>query len=356
VQKTWEKTLVTLDIGPFRVKQIILECPHDKSVYVGDQLRDLAPERCTFGFDVLVYVGKALFLQCRNDQEIMRELAEKNISISDRQIAFLGKKFVIYLALAHRDSHEQLKKAMALRGGYILHLDGTCEGDSPHLFTGLDEIAEIVLDNIKLPSEKADLLIPFFHQIKCQYGDPIALVHDMGRGIMMAVREVFPNVLDFICHFHFLRDIGKDLYGEEYQKVGNLLKKHKIRTKLGQKVKALEKLIDVTELIQDLKIIINKGQIGSSSLQQTPPISAYALIHWAFDISDQLQGYGFPFDRPHMVFYQRLKVIHSALKQIMDIQPQSKHNRLFRGIWQLLNEVMNDKKQRYLINSAKHYT
>jgi len=47
---------------------------------------------------------------------------------------------------------------MELRGGYILHLDGTCEADSPHLFSGLDGIAELVLDNVKLPSERADLL------------------------------------------------------------------------------------------------------------------------------------------------------------------------------------------------------
>ncbi|MGB5619869.1 MAG: hypothetical protein WBM78_23725, partial [Desulfobacterales bacterium] len=56
------------------------------------------------------------------------------------------------------------------------HIDGTCEGDSPHLFTGIDGIAQIVLDNIKLPSEKAELLIPFFRQIRQQYGDPIALL------------------------------------------------------------------------------------------------------------------------------------------------------------------------------------
>lgn len=295
VQKTRKKTMVTLDIGAFRVRETVLECPQDKSVYTCEQIRGLAPNRCTFGFDVLVYVGKALFVHCHSDQEIVKELAEKNISISDRQIAYLGKKFVIYLALAHRESQQQLKKAMALRGGYILHVDGTCEGDSPHLFTGLDEIAEIVLDNIKLPSEKADLLIPFFRKIKQQYGDPIALVHDMGKGIMMAVEEIFPNIPDFICHFHFLRDIGKDLYGEEYQKVRNLLKKHKIRTILRQKAKALEKLIGETEVIQDLKSSINKGQIESSSFHQMPAVLIYALIHWAFDISDQLEGYGLSF-------------------------------------------------------------
>ena len=68
---------------------------------------------------------------------------------------------------------------MGSRGGYILHLDGTCEGDSPHLMTSIDELSKIVLGNIKLPSENAAQLIPFLRTIKQAYGEPIAMVHDM---------------------------------------------------------------------------------------------------------------------------------------------------------------------------------
>jgi hypothetical protein len=75
----------------------------------------------------MVHVGKAMFIRYLGEQEIIEELHERNIPISDRVISYLGKKFIIYLAIAHRESHKQLKEAMALRGGYILHLDGTCE-------------------------------------------------------------------------------------------------------------------------------------------------------------------------------------------------------------------------------------
>jgi hypothetical protein len=95
----------------------------------------------------------------------MKDLAAGNIFISEREIGYLGRKFVVYLALAHRESREQLVRSMTKRGGYILHIDGTCEGDSPHLFCGLDGISEIVLDSIKIPSEKKELLIPFFQRI-----------------------------------------------------------------------------------------------------------------------------------------------------------------------------------------------
>ena len=63
---------------------------------------------------------------------------------------------------------------MKREGGYILHIDGTFEGDSPNLFCLLDGISEIVLDAIKIPSEKKDDIVPFLMRIKKQYGNPIA--------------------------------------------------------------------------------------------------------------------------------------------------------------------------------------
>ena len=157
--------MVTLDIGPFRAKETILQNGNGSLFYSLD-LRALTPHRCTFGYDVMVHVGYALFVHSRTEQQIIENLSKRNVQISPSQIGFLGKKFIVYLAIAHHQSRNRIKLAMASRGGYILHLDGTCEGDSPHLFTGLDGIAQIVLDNIKLPSERADLLIPFFQKIK----------------------------------------------------------------------------------------------------------------------------------------------------------------------------------------------
>ena len=341
--KTRHKKVVTLDIGTFKAKEIILHRPGDKTLYGSSELKALTPYRCTFGYDVIVYVGYALFVHGRSDQEIINELAEKNISISDREISFLGKKFVTYLAIAHRESQQGLRRAMEARGGYILHLDGTCEGDSPHLCSGLDGITELVLDNVKLPSEKADLLIPFLRQIKRQYGDPIALVHDMGKGILLAV-EVFPGKPDFICHFHFLRDIGKDLLEDDYQRIRNRLKKLKIRTLLRQKAKTLEKAVGAdNKAVQALRTGIDKGEMDISCFYQMPHLAAFAMIHWAFDTSE-LKGYGFPFDLAHLVFYQRLKMIYFFIEQIRDT-PLRHENITYKPLirlFRLLKKVMDD--------------
>ena len=345
VLKTREKKVVTLDVGPLRVKETVLRSLADGTIYTCQDLKGLAPQRCTFGYDVIVYVGYALFVHCRNVQKIIKELAERNISISDREISFLGKKFVTYLAVAHRESRQQIKKTMDRRGGYILHLDGTCEGDSPHLVSGLDGIAELVLDNVKLPSERADLLIPFLRQIKRQYGDPIALVHDMGKGILSAIETVFPGKPDFICHFHFLRDIGNDLLADDYKRISNCLKKHRIRFSLRKMAKSLQTEVEKErKAMETLQAVMSKG--GDTDLSffgKMPALAAFALIHWIFDTSAQLNGYGFPFDRPHLLFYHRLKVVYTLVEAIRQTprRHEKSHrplNQLFRSIKQVIDD------------------
>lgn len=351
VQKTDTKTVVTMDIGAFQAKQTVLHCPHDQKTFSSKQLQSLVPKGGTFGFDVIVEVGLALFVHCRNNQEVMTELAGKNVFISEREISFLGRKFIIYLALAHRQSQSILREFLVGRGGYILHVDGTCEGDSPNLFCGLDGLSELVLDTVKIASEKQEQLIPFFRGIKKQYGEPRALVHDMGKGIVNAVAEVFPGVPDFICHFHFLRDIGKDLLLDDYAAFQKRLRRLNVRPKLRRQAKYLEQKIntgyhDVDGIIESLQ----SGSLQSNHVEHIPMILTYALIHWIFEYPKQSSGYGFPFDRPYLDFYRRLQHAHGLLGQIMDIKlsDSANDNKPFYQLYKILINVVEDKRLRDL--------
>jgi len=356
IQKTRTKTVVTMNIGAFRAKETVLFCPQDQATFISDQLRRLVPKGGAFGFDVIVEVGLALFVHCRNNQETMKELAAKNVFVSEREISYLGRKFIIYLALAHRESQPLLRDLMARRGGYILHVDGTCEGDSPNLFCGLDGISELVLDTIKIPSEKKEQLIPFFQRIKGQYGEPKALVHDMGRGIVTAVEEVFPGVADFICHFHFLRDIGKDLLLDEYTAFQKRVRKLKVRPLLRQRAKYLEQRINpVSQTIDEMMASLESGTWQTSSREHIPLITTYTLIHWVFEYPRQSNGYGFPFDRPHLDFYRRLQKVHRLLGQIMDIHLRGpvKDNKPFFQVYRTFKEVVEDKRLNALAESLE---
>jgi hypothetical protein len=347
IQKTWIKDVVTMDIGSFHAKETVTMCPHGHGSFISAQLRNLAPANGTFGFDVIVKVGYSLFVHCRNNQEVLAELAAKNVFMSEREISYLGRKFIVYLAIAHRQSQSQLRDFMTRNGGYILHLDGTCEGDSPNLFCGLDGISELVLDSVKIPSEKKDTLVPFFRGIKKQYGVPIALVHDMGKGIVTAVEEVFPGVADFICHFHFLRDIGKDLLLDDYTALLKRLRKLKVRPLLRQRTKYLEQKINPDDqAFDEIMASIHSGVWQASSFEHLPLITVYVLLNWIFAYSSQSKAYGFPFDRQHLDFYRRLQKICQLLGQIIDahLNTTTKAHKPVFQVHKKLKEIAEDKR------------
>ena len=322
VHKTQSKTIYTLHLGGFTAQETLLQCKscEKKTIYAAEELRLLTPPGSRFGYDVMVFVGKALFMRHRRAEEILDELQWQNVRISTSEIGYLGKKFVVYLALAHRESAPRLRQAMREKGGYILHLDGTCEGRGPMLMSSLDSISDIVLGNVKVPSEKAEEIIPFLEEIKRRYGVPLAAVHDMGAGILAAVKKVFAGVPDFICHFHFLRDLGKDLLEKDYDEIRKRLRQHEITEKLRYRARQMKAVIDQQpDPLDSFYRSLQTNSVSTDNADRFPLLCAYSLIQWALEGKTQGEGYGFPFDRPHVEFAKRLLVVYEQLEPIKGV-------------------------------------
>jgi hypothetical protein len=346
VLKTKPRELATLLIGDFVAWETKLYCPRCDLRCGSEQLARLVPKGAKFGYDVLVYGGKGFFLRCRNAKEIATELNEKNISISTSEVTYLARKFVMYLAVAHRKVQRKTKAYLQMHGGYILHLDGTCEGGSPHLISALDGITEIVLENMKIPTESSQQVIPFLQSIKKAYGDPLAVVSDMGKGIVLAIQRVFKKLPHFLCHFHFLRDLGTDLFGKENDTIRNRLRKHGIQETLRKRLRSLNPLISGTpHLVEGLADALERSRtLHSCPLQDVPASATYLLILWTLAGKSQGNGYGFPFDQPYLRFYLRLRKLGSILDQLHQLKLQGswKDNRIYGKVLHDLVGVVND--------------
>jgi hypothetical protein len=258
-----------------------------------------------------------LFIRCCNESQIKSELVLENVTISENEISFLGKRFIVYLMLAHQACHEELKRYLDLKGGYVLHMDGTCEGNSPHLFSCIDGLSNIVLGNQKMPTEDSQYITPLLQLLKSDYGSPIACVHDMGTAILKSVKQVFPGIADFICHFHFLRDLGKDLFDFEYRTIRRYTRSYNVQAKLKKISKKLKQIIDDDQQLSDsLALYLSHQTIQSTKKDFDPRLTAYILISWVLEYNSASNGLGFPFDRPHLEFYLRLKEAYPTLKQL----------------------------------------
>jgi len=349
VMKTENKTLITLHIGKFTAHITFMTCQtcEDKIVYVSSEPWLLVPSHCNFGFDVMIEVGRSVFQRYRSAKEIVEELAIKNVFLSDSEVYFLTKKFLTYLGTAHRQSGPGIREYMRENGGYILHIDGTCDGGSPHLIAVIDAISGFVLDSIKIPTENSDQIIPMLKSMKEIYGIPLAIVSDMGLAIALAVATVFKGIPHFICHFHFLRDIGKDLLTSDYSVIRKQLKAYGISTKLCGRIRSYEKETDFNPVnTEPLITSLETNNFSALLLSgQSMKVICYTLLLWAFRGKSKGGAYGFPFDRQHLVFYQRLTVAYMGLKEITDNYPQG----LSKDIKVAL-QLMNDLEP--LINDA----
>ena len=339
--------VVSVHLGPFVAVETVRSCAACGEGTGSRELARLVAPGCNFAYDVVVYVGRALFVRHRNEMEVAAELAERNVSVSRSEIGLLGRKFIGYLAVAHEQAAGRIQEAMALNGGYVLHLDGTHHGRGPVLMSSIDGLSEIVLLSRKLPSEKAERLIPFLQQIRSLFGTPLAAVQDMGAGILKAVSEVFPGRPVFICHLHFLRDAGKDLLATDYDAIRKRLRKHEIAAKLRRRARALgDEIHDAPALIGNLCDAVQSARPPTGDVGRAPLPTAYSLVLWTLDGKRQGRAYGFPFDRPLLVFAQRLRQLAEALERLgrIELCGQRRDNKIYYQILNDLRPLLRDQR------------
>jgi hypothetical protein len=347
VQKSALRKVSTLHLGAFKARETFMQCPCCKSVHRCEELAALVPPGGNFGYDIIVFIGQSMFLQHRNEAEIVDELAQKNVCISPREVSLLAQKFIVYLSIAHQQSAATFAGQMQLNGGYICHLDATCEGGDPLLMSSIDSISQIVLSNIKIPSESEAHIVPFLERIKTNFGRPLAMVHDMGKGILKAVDTVFPDVADFICHFHFLRDIGKDYFEAEYDIIRKQLRSHGVNAMLRKQAKGLKTIIDENaETIEGFEKSLERKELPPDRLEIIPAINTFSMIQWVLKGMNDGNGYGFPFDQPHLAVANRIKQLDTALEAIKGVRLRGewKDNKPYHRLFNALKPVMKDRK------------
>lgn len=347
VYKTNTKPVSTLAIGDFIAHEIQYFCPRCELIIGSEELKQLVPVRCNIGYDVLSYVGQAFFLDSVDNEHIQKSLREKHVTISRSEVSYLAKKFIVYLSLLHKKVQKETRSFLSMNGGYILHLDGTCDGDSPHLISVLDGITEIVLDNTKISTENAEDLIPFLTGIKTAYGEPVAVVSDMGKGIALAVKEVFKHVPTFICHYHFLKAVGKNLFGEENDIIRKRFKNHGIQGILRKRVRTLDNTISSSppQLIKIfIRLFETEEVVIPCSSEGLPHLIIHTLLVWVLEGKNQGQGCGFPFDQPYLNFYQRLVSAYTLLGKLgkTDMCKTAKGKKLYTTIRSDLSPVIRD--------------
>jgi hypothetical protein len=337
VQKSVEHRVVTLEHGDFIAHETIHVCkarcrkPSGELVTGRSEalLLRVSPGK-VHGYDLEVHFGIERFLHHRQREEIRSELAQRyGIGLSSGQVSALADRFLEHLEALHASRAPALRAAMERDGGYPLHIDATGEDGRRTMLMAFSGWRRWVLGAWKLPTERAEFILPAIRSIAASFGTPRAIMRDLG-GAMRDAADEFVQSLErpipvLACHLHFLSDIGEDLLEEGHNNLCDLFRKagllQQLRAFSRQQGRSLGKGIDqgrdglrlwLAESGQNRRI--PEGTAGMTIVQ--------SLAQWILDYRADGSDQGFPFDLPYRDLYDRCLGVSWATEAFLREPPE----------------------------------
>ena len=146
VQKSRRRAVVTVAAGPFQAREVVKQCVNDhcgRSIGSAALARLVKP-RQRYGYDLIVHVGLRRYLAEKQRDEICSELHQSlGVVLSTGTVSQLCDRFLLALECLHLLRAPYLRAAM--KGGYVLHLDATCDRGKGGLFVCMDGWRQWVL-------------------------------------------------------------------------------------------------------------------------------------------------------------------------------------------------------------------
>ena len=313
---------VGLMLGRPRVRCVQKECVRCGKADPFDAYRQVVPPHGNYAFDLMVEVGLARLRDLRQDAEICQDIRRRwGVSLPLSAIGLLVDSFLDGLAAVHRAHAPSLWRQIEQDGGYVLHVDGTCEPGTDVTFAAVAAPRRWVLEMGKMTTENVDSIAKLMACVVDHWGMPSAVMRDMSPNIKNAKQQVMPEAPDFICQYHFLENVGEKLCRNAHGKLTCCLRRVKTRAALRSLRKELTrwnqeepKSLTAQQIEQLLAHPSEAAKMDASLLRR---LVAYLLLRWLDDFGADLHGEYFPFDLPSLAFYRRGRQLYEWLEGIL---------------------------------------
>ena len=325
VRKTVAHGGVTLEHGRFQVRETVHVCaagcrepgpagrPGRAVIQRQAAVAERLLPRSVVGYDVMTYVGLERFVHSRQREEIRATLREAyGVVLSTGEVSALGRRFLRYLEALHQARAGALRAALEHDGGWPLHIDATGEDGQGTLLVAYAGWRGWALGAWKIPTERADALLPKLRAVAACFGAPCAIMRDLGKAVSEAARDFVAECARPIpvlgCHLHFVRDVGKDLLRASHDALRDLFRRFEILPRLralardlgrhlGPNIDQARRGVAAWLAGEDERCLIPGGHAGLAIVR--------ALAQWMLDYANDTTAAGFPFDRPYLDLYRR---------------------------------------------------
>jgi hypothetical protein len=332
VHKTHTRKVITLAEGQFEAREVERRYGHDSgpstngsAVLRSEALAQLVPPGQRYGYDLIVHVGLARCLRNKQREEIRDELrVQPGIKLSAGTVTNLCDRFLSLLEALHLDRVPQLRVAM--QEGYPLHIDATCERGRGGLAVCLDGWRGWVLLADRVPSEHHVYLEPLVDATVGLFGNPVAIMRDLGKAIGNSVGSLAKQgIADLLCHYHFVRAVGKKLFEQPYGTLKRSGPHGVIRAQ-------------VSSMYRELLLQPQQAVGGEHGPEEAVREDLLALLHWL------LEGTGkkpapYPFELPEMDLVRRCRLFSARAEQWVPHPRSPAERRIIAEVTELVGQL-----------------
>jgi hypothetical protein len=250
----------------------------------------VSPKGSSFGFDVIVQVGRWRFWEHRTLDEIAALLNALRLPVSRRQIFYLIGDFLALLR-ATQPAKIESHRPYFQRHGLVISLDGMePEQGNEMLFIVREANLDLTLVAEMLYSSRADLISrQLLEPVKALGFRIRAVVSDADKNIRRAVEASLPGCPQQACQVHCLCDAGQLIYEAD---------------------RAMK-----TDLRRDIRAKLRPLSRQLSQTSQDDPVQA-VLVDYCEALRDDLRAEGLaPFELAGLHLYEGLHRLATSLRR-----------------------------------------
>ena len=214
-----DKTVQTLD-GDFYVVAYSRLCQNAECsdygahFHAAEHLR-VSPPYCTYGMDVIAFIGIQRDREHKQFAEIQGLLNERGVAINDWSVGRLYRLFLALVEGTWPQRRERMAAAATKYGGLILMADGLApDGEGPQLYVLWEVLSGTPISGMLIDQADTSHLTSWLTDCRDLTGNlpVLALLSDKEKALVAALRTVWSEVPHQLCQMHFMKNLSEPVH------------------------------------------------------------------------------------------------------------------------------------------------
>ena len=347
--KTRQRRVVSLRFGTICCREVLRQAGQAGRTSPSG-LEGLVAKGMRYAYDVMAHVGTEYYLHSNTLSEIQQELSQRTpaLIVPLSSLYDLCGYYLHLFGQLHGRRASQLRALWEKEGKSVWLLDCTQESDSPAFFGILETHYGLLLGCWKISTENQTEIAPCLWQAVQSFGKPGRLLHDLSATMIAVRNEVLPDVPDGVCHFHFARDVGEDLFRRPHKELSERLQALKLQVRMREQrtdqTVYLRRQLAQGEATLLLRRLLAGEQVTACWTASLGREVLLATHFWILDYAQDGRRQGHPFD-PHLLYLHRRLVKAAEVLQRLFAFPALARQlpRCLANLHERLQEYDNDE-------------